>query len=63
LLPALRYVIPWTLVVPLNNETNAIVPAILSGQPIYSYIPLLAVALECILFIVIAVLRFNREEF
>jgi ABC-2 type transport system permease protein len=63
LLPALRYVVPWTLVVPLNNETNAIVPALLSGQQIYSFIPLLAVAVECVLFVMIAVLRFNREEF
>ncbi len=63
LLPALRYLIPWTLVVPLNNETNAIVPALLSNQPIYSYIPLVVVGLECILFVLVAVWRFNREEF
>jgi hypothetical protein len=46
LLPALRYVLPWTLVVPLNNQNEAIVPALLSGQPIYSYLPILAVAVE-----------------
>jgi ABC-2 type transport system permease protein len=63
LLPVLRYVIPWTLVVPLNNETNAIVPALLSGQPVYSYIPLVAVVVECLLFTLVAVWRFNREEF
>jgi ABC-2 type transport system permease protein len=63
LLPVLRYLLPWTLVIPLNNETNAIVPSLLSGQPIYSYIPLLAVAVECILFVLVAVWRFNREEF
>ena len=63
LLPVLRYLLPWTLVVPLNNETNAIVPALLSGQQVYSYIPLVAVLLECLLFVLVAVLRFNREEF
>ncbi len=63
MLPVLRYLIPWTLVVPLNNETNAIVPALLSGQPPYSYIPLVAVLLECLLFVLVAVWRFNREEF
>jgi ABC-2 type transport system permease protein len=62
LLPALRYVLPWTLVVPLNNQTEAIVPALLSGQPIYSYLPILAVAVECILFVLISLWRFNREE-
>jgi ABC-2 type transport system permease protein len=63
LLPVLRYVLPWTLVVPLNNETEAVVPALLSGQPIYSYIPILAVAAWCVLFILISLGRFNREEF
>jgi hypothetical protein len=63
LLPVLRYLIPWTLVIPLNNETNAIVPSLLSDQPIYSSIPLLAVAVESVLFVLVAVLRFNREEF
>jgi ABC-2 type transport system permease protein len=62
LLPALRYVLPWTLVVPLNNQTEAIVPALLSGQPIYSFLPILAVAVECILFVLISLWRFNREE-
>ena len=62
LLPALRFVLPWTLVVPLNNQTDAIVPALLSGQPIYSYIPILAVAVECIVFVLVALWRFNQEE-
>jgi ABC-2 type transport system permease protein len=61
-LPALRFVLPWTLVVPLNNQTEAIVPALLSGQPIYSYIPILAVAVECIVFMLIGLWRFDREE-
>jgi hypothetical protein len=62
LLPALRFILPWTLVVPLNNQTDAIVPALLSGQPVYSYIPILAVAVECIVFMLIGLWRFNREE-
>jgi ABC-type transport system involved in multi-copper enzyme maturation permease subunit len=63
LLPVLRYLLPWTLVIPLNNQTAAIVPALLSSQPIYSSIPILCVAVESILFVLIAVWRFNREEF
>jgi ABC-2 type transport system permease protein len=63
LLPVLRHVLPWTLVVPLNNETEAVIPALLSGQPIYSYIPIVAVSAWCILFLLICLWRFNREEF
>jgi len=62
-LPVLRHVLPWTLVIPLNNATEAVVPALLSGQPIYSYIPIVAVASWCILFVLVALWRFNREEF
>jgi ABC-2 type transport system permease protein len=64
LLPILRYVLPWTLFVSLSNpNVGAIVPALLTGQPIYSYIPIVALAIESILFILIALWRFNREEF
>jgi ABC-type transport system involved in multi-copper enzyme maturation permease subunit len=63
LLPALRNILPWTLVVPLNNETEAIVPALLSGQPIHSLIPIVAVVVWCVMFILISLWRFNREEF
>ncbi len=62
LLPVLRYVLPWTLVVPLNNQSEVVVPALLSGQPIYSYIPIMAVLVECVLFVLISLWRFKREE-
>jgi ABC-type transport system involved in multi-copper enzyme maturation permease subunit len=62
MLPALQIVLPLTLVVPLNNQNYAIVPAILLGQPIQSYLPIVIVAAECILFVLVAVWRFNREE-
>jgi hypothetical protein len=63
LLPALRNILPWTLVVPLNNETEAIVPALLLGQPIHSLIPIVVVVVWCVMFILISLWRFNREEF
>lgn len=63
LLPVLRYVLPWTLVVPLNNTTEVLVPALLSGRPIYSYFPIVAAVFWCILFILIGLRRFSREEF
>jgi hypothetical protein len=64
LLPALGYVLPWPLFVATGNlKLSAIVPAILTGQPIHSYIPLVALSVESILFILISVWRFNREEF
>jgi len=63
LLPLLRYLLPWTLAVPLNDQTQAIVPALLQGQPVYSWIPVVAVLLESILFVLVALRRFEKEEF
>jgi ABC-2 type transport system permease protein len=64
LLPVLGYALPWSLfVTTANPNISAIVPALLMGQPIYSYLPLVIMAVETILFSLIAVWRFNREEF
>jgi hypothetical protein len=63
LLPVLKYVLPWTLVIPLNNQNDAIVPALLTGQPPFSLIPLVAVGIEILVFVWIALMRFEREEF
>ncbi|MCJ7677715.1 MAG: ABC transporter permease [Anaerolineales bacterium] len=63
LLPVLKYVLPWTLVIPLNNQNDAIVPALLTGQPPFSLIPLVAVGIEILVFVWIALVRFEREEF
>ena len=62
LLPALRYVLPWTLSIPLNNLNEALVPNLLLGQPVDSYLPILIIAAECLLFVLVAIWRFNREE-
>jgi ABC-2 type transport system permease protein len=64
LLPALRYILPWTLFVSLSKpNVGAIVPTLLTGQPIYSCVPIVSLAVESILFVLIAIWRFNREEF
>ncbi len=63
-LPSLRYVLPWTLVVPLDT-TNSLALSLALGTPAQSdqLILLLVVALEGIVFTLIGLWRFNREEF
>ena len=63
LLPLLRYLLPWTLAVPLNDQAQAVVPALLQGQPVYSWIPVMAVLVDSILFLLVALRRFEQEEF
>jgi len=63
LIPPTNYLLPWTLVVPLNNQTDAMVPHLLLGQPIGSYLQLFLIAAEIVIFVLIALWRFEREEF
>ncbi len=63
LVPALRFLLPWTLVVPLNNSKDAVVPALLLGQPINSFLPIILIILEILLFGTISLWRFSKEEF
>ena len=64
LLPALRFVLPWTLVVGLGN-TNSLAASLMTRTPVQSehLITLLIVLVESLLFILIGLFRFNREDF
>jgi ABC-2 type transport system permease protein len=62
-LPVLGYVLPMKLVLPLGQELDAVAPCLLVGSHNYSSILVAVVALESILFVLIALWRFSREEF
>jgi ABC-2 type transport system permease protein len=64
ILPALRFVLPWNLVIPIGNGSSPVVSLML-GVPVQSeHLTTLAmIALESIIFIIVALWRFNREEF
>jgi ABC-2 type transport system permease protein len=63
-LPSLRFVLQWSLVISLGN-TNSLAFSLLSGTPIARdmIITLAAILVESILFILVGIWRFNREEF
>jgi ABC-2 type transport system permease protein len=61
--PALGNLLPWKLVIPVGEQIDAVVPSLLLGNHNYSYLLILAVAVESILFILIGLYRFGREEF
>jgi len=65
LLPFFKYLLPWGLFMPPSDPAQAqsIIPALLMGEPVSSYLPVLLVFLESILFVVLAIWRFNKEEF
>lgn len=62
-LPFLRYVLPWKLVMPLGEQLDAVAPCLLVGSHNYSPTLIVVVALESILFLLVGLWRFSREEF
>jgi ABC-2 type transport system permease protein len=62
LLPVMGILLPWTLTIQQGSRAPMLAAA-LAGWPIDSYIPqIVALAVECILFLLIGLWRFNREE-
>ena len=63
-IPALGYVLPWSLVVPLGN-TPSLALSLMMKIPVEpsQLITLAVIVVESILFIFIGLWRFNREEF
>jgi ABC-2 type transport system permease protein len=63
-LPSLRYVLPWNLVIPLGNN-NPLVLSLMTRSLMQSdhLITLVVIVVESILFLLIGLWRFNREEF
>jgi hypothetical protein len=35
----------------------------MTGEPVFSWLPLISTVLLCVIFIAVAILRFNRQEF
>jgi ABC-2 type transport system permease protein len=64
MLPALRFVLPWTLIFPMGNNSSPVISLML-GTPVQSenLISLAIVAAESTIFVLVALWRFSREEF
>ncbi len=59
----LIYISPLLLTFSPGPEMKALFDSFLTGAPVYSWIPLIATVVSCVIFIVVAILRFNRQEF
>ena len=62
-LPFLLYISPWALSAPAGDEYPSLASSFINGEAPYSWIPLFAAAFFSVLFIAIAIWRFEREEF
>jgi hypothetical protein len=63
-LPSLRFILPWNLVISIGNSNSLVLSLLLNTPPTSEHLILLiAIAIECLLFISISLWRFGREEF
>ena len=63
LLPPLRYMLPWNLIIPIGGQTDAMVPCLILRCAELPYLTLIVVVVESLVFITIGLWRFSREEF
>lgn len=63
MLPFLGYVLPWSLVMPVNdNIAGAIAPTIMLGQKPAPISPIIAALLATVVFVVVAISKFEKQE-
>ena len=63
LLPFSKYLLPWGMALPTSDQILPVLPALLTGEPVTSFLPALLIFLESVLFVALAIWRFNKEEF
>jgi hypothetical protein len=64
LIPGLVYVSPLLLTFsPDPEHMDSLAASFMIGEPVFSWIPLIATLLFCVVFIAVAIWRFNRQEF
>ena len=64
LIPPLTYISPIILTFsPAPDQRGALAVSFMSGEPVFSWMPLIATVVSCVIFIAVAIRRFNRQEF
>ncbi|HMR98685.1 MAG TPA: ABC transporter permease subunit [Anaerolineales bacterium] len=64
LIPDLIYISPLLLIFsPAPDQFNSLPGSFMTGEPVFSWWPLISTVISCIAFIAVAIRRFNRQEF
>jgi ABC-2 type transport system permease protein len=64
MVPALIYISPLLLTFsPAPDQMSALAVSFMTGAPIFSWLPLLSAVVSCVIFVAVAIWRFNRQEF
>jgi ABC-2 type transport system permease protein len=58
------YVSPFLLTFsPVPEQMNSLAGSFMTGEPVFSWLPLISTVVSCVIFIAVAIWRFNRQEF
>lgn len=64
LIPDMIYISPLLLIFsPFPDQFNSLPGSLMTGEPIFSWLPLLSTVISFVIFIAVAIWRFNRQEF
>ena len=63
MIPELLYVSPLMLTFTPNETIPSLATSFITGEPVYSWLPLISTIVFCVVFIAVAIWRFNRQEF
>ena len=64
LFPPLIYISPLLLTFsPAPDQMISLAGSFMTGEPVFSWLPLISTVVSCVIFIAIAIWRFNRQEF
>jgi ABC-2 type transport system permease protein len=64
MIPGLIYVSPFLLTFsPDPDNIPSVAASLMSGEPVFSWLPLISTVVFSIIFIAVAIRRFNRQEF
>lgn len=61
--PVLVKIMPWWIVMPVNENPQALAHLVMSGQPLPTVTPIIGTAVLIVVFVGVALWRFGREEF
>jgi len=62
IIPGLVYISPLLLTF-APDDRQSLAASLMLGQPVYSWLPLIATVVYCVIFVAVAIWRFNRQEF
>jgi ABC-type transport system involved in multi-copper enzyme maturation permease subunit len=64
LIPGLIYVSPLQLAFsPAPGQIDALAVSLMTGEPVFSWLPLISTVVFCVILVAVAIRRFNHQEF